>query len=219
MQSFINMMNEKYGIKMDRDDLIDIINANAPIGDVNYGGVRKYNKGVPLEDKKMKEITLNIDGKEIKATISKKEIEELINRKWPQEGDNFWWVSDESQVMYSFDFDPYDFRHKACMLMGNIYRTRQEGEYALRAQKLIAAIAKRRKELNGDWNPVDADKYFDGYCIIYSEDEYIDSESAYLNVTGSPFGIYKYSEHARTIIEEFKDDLLWFFTEYTVAVN
>ena len=165
----------------------------------------------------MKEITLNIDGKEIKATISEKEIEKLTEKEWPQEGDNFWWVSDESQVMHSFDFDPYDFRHKACMLMGNIYRTQQEAENALRARKLITAIAKRRKELNGDWVP-DWEDNGAKQQIVFWEGE-ISIDTAYSSIIASPFGVYKTKTSAQTIIDEFRDELEWYFTEYTVSVN
>ena len=156
----------------------------------------------------MKEITINIDGKEIKAMVSKEELEKLTRKEekeWPQEGEPYWWVSGAGMPRpYNFYNDSSD---RLLMSIGNFYRSEQEALDAIRAQKLIAAVARRRKELNGDWKPVDY------------EGDYISFNSAYLNVTGTPFGIYKDSECVRTIIEEFKDDLLWFFTEYVVSVN
>ena len=164
----------------------------------------------------MKEITLNIDGKEIKATVSEEEIEKLTKKEWPQEGDEYWYVGDVYVRTNHWKNFPFDTKQ---LEIGNCYRTKEEALDAVRAQKLIADVARRRKELNGDWKPVDEDEDFDGYCIVYYEGSYITFNSAYLNVTGAPFGIYKDIKCAETIIEEFKDDLLWYFTEYIVSVN
>lgn len=164
----------------------------------------------------MKEITLNIDGKEIKATVSEEEIEKLTKKEWPQRGDKYWYL-------YDFGIKPFsgtyadDNADRARREVGNMYRTKQEALDAIRAQKLIAAIAKRRKELNGDWvldwnGPERA--YFIYFCRSgLTHNWYMDANYA------SPFGYFKSIEIAHTIIEEFRDELTWYFTEYTVSVN
>ena len=138
-------------------------------------------------------------------------------KEWPQIGDRYYWTTIYGSLQDKiFEGNPDE---KTLISNGNVYRTKQGALDAVRAQKLIAAVARRRKELNGDWVPVDENKDFDGYCIVYYEGDYITFNSAYLNVTGATFGIYKDRECVRTIIEEFQDELKWYFTEYIVSVN
>ena len=158
----------------------------------------------------MKEIILNIDGKEIKATVSEEELEKLTKKEekeWPQRGDKYWYL-------YEHGIKDVD---RARREVGNMYRTKQEAENAIRAQKLIAAIAKRRKELNGDWKPNWEDSWAKQQ-IVFWEGE-ISVDTVYSSIIASPFGVYKTVTSAVTIIDEFEDELTWYFTEYTVSVN
>ena len=154
----------------------------------------------------MKEITLNIDGKEIKATVSEEEIEKLTRKEekeWPQLGDTYWWVSGAGMPRpYNFVNDSSD---RLLMSIGNFYRSEQEAKNAIRARKLIAAVARRRKELNGDWKPDWEDNEGKQQIVLWEGEISIDT--AYSSIIASPFGVYKTKTSAQTIIDEFRDEL------------
>lgn len=87
-----------------------------------------------------------------------------------------------------------------------------------RATALIAAVAKRRKELNGEWKPdwsYGDKKYFIEYCKDYKL--YVNH---FLSIcSGSPFGYFKSSCRAVAIIDEYEEELIWYFTEYLPSIN
>lgn len=164
----------------------------------------------------MKEITIKHDGKEIKAQVSEEELKKLMQEpEWPQMADKYWFVSDWFGPEWVYMVN--DSVNKNRIALGNFYRTKEEAENALRAQKLIAAVAKRRKELNGDWK-LDWENADDKYFICFYNGNlhpfiYISSDH------GSPFGTFKNIESAQTIIAEFQDELTWYFTEYQPSIN
>lgn len=166
----------------------------------------------------MKNITINIDGKEIKAQVSEEDIKKLTQEpEWPQDGDEYWYISTLTGPKASEGmWEDHSFYH-GLLEVGNCYRTEQEAKDALRAQKLIAAVAKRRKELNGEWKPNWSrgdKKYFIEYRKEYL---YVNHFLSICSV--SPFGYFKSSCRAVAIIDEYEDELLWYFTEYLPSIN
>ena len=164
----------------------------------------------------MKEITISVDGQEIKAQISEEELKKLMQEpEWPQVGDTYWWIvvtGEISPMAYAaYEVD------KEIQLLGNMYRTKQGALDAIRARKLITAVARRRKELNGDWKPEWEDNEAKQQIVFWEGEISIDA--AYSSIIASPFGVYKTKTSAAIIIEEFRDELEWYFTEYTVSVN
>ena len=98
--------------------------------------------------------------------------------------------------------------------IGNYFKSEEDAEMVIRAMQIEQAIRIRRIELNDGWEPdwddIDEDKCFIftecGCCLkIFNVDLY-----NFLPI----FGYYKSEEIAEQIIYEFKDDLLWYFTEY-----
>lgn len=166
----------------------------------------------------MKEITIKYDGQEIKAQISDEELQKLLQElEWPQWMDKYWYVDDcyGPEWIYMED-DSVD---KNRMALGNFYRTKKEAENAFRAQKLIAAVAKRRKELNGDWKPDwFADSGCEKYYIQYQDNKLSPIWREY-ECRDSIFGVFKSVRATQTIIDEFKDELTWYFNEYLPSIN
>lgn len=152
--------------------------------------------------------------------------EELASLKkeeqgWPQSGDKYFYSKFLGEV-YETTWNEREFDKKSFEL-GNFYRTREEAENKVRATRLEAAIARRRKELNGDWVPVWGDTQ-NKYHIIYWGNWEPKGEALRVNYTGNyvfttAFGFYKSGDDARTIIEEFEEELLWCFTEYLPSIN
>lgn len=167
----------------------------------------------------MKEITLNIDGKEIKVILSEKEIKKLVKKErkeWPQNTDEYWWIDVFGDVV-STRFCAPSLRDQVKILLGNTYRTEQEAINALRAQKLIAAITKRRKELNGNWK-LNWEDPKTKWAILHLDGN-LNPDVVLIHNRVSPFGIYKNFRSAYTIIKEFRDELCWYFYEYIVEMN
>ena len=138
--------------------------------------------------------------------------------EWPQNGDKCFYFNDFGEV-YEITWDGCDFDQKGFEL-GNFYRTREEAENKLRATRLEAAIARRRKELNGDWVPVWGSTQSNYHIFL----GYPGGEALRVDYTGkyvftTAFGFYKSRDDVRTIIEEFEEELLWYFTEYLPSIN
>lgn len=161
----------------------------------------------------MKKVTILIDGEEIQVSMTKKEIENLIKKTWPLEGNKYWFVDLNGKESYTYF---YKDDGKNPLPMGNIYYTKQDARNAIRAQKLVTAIARRRKELNGDW-VID----WDGNQTQWYIDRYnmtIEPEIATSDMP-SPFGLYQLKTSVDIIIDEFEEELEWYFSEYIKEIN
>ena len=159
----------------------------------------------------MKVIKINIDGKEIEATITAEDAKRITD--WPQIGDEVWVVLLDGDIeRATFDGNAIT---RGAIAIGNMFRTREDAEKEVRARKLIAAIRKRRKELNGDWVP-DWPDYDDAKHIIYMVPGEVEPgvTCAWRANCAPVFGYFKREEDAFAVIDEFKDELIWYFTEY-----
>lgn len=173
----------------------------------------------------MKSIIIKIDGKEIKAQVREEDIRKLTEEKeeWPRNGVYYYYIntaSVSSSGGTSISIKMWDEDNDFCTInagIGNVYRTGEEAKAALRTQILIAAVAKRRKELNGDWK-VDWKAYQDKHFIRHDGDA-LEVECRVFIHSGNVFGAYKNADAASTIIDEFRDKLIWYFEEYLPSIN
>ena len=111
---------------------------------------------------------------------------------------------------YLVAFDCYPTKEKSSV--GNYFKSEEDAEMVVRAMRIEQAIRIRRIELNNGWEPDFDDVFENKYFISNEEYIYVDRT---LNYNYLPvFGYYKSKEIAEQIIYEFKDDLLWYFTEY-----
>lgn len=81
-----------------------------------------------------------------------------------------------------------------------------------RAEALHRNMLKRSAELCDkiDWNNGKENKYFIGYCYATKEIRILAT-----NYTKDAFQIYfDTKEHAQQVMEEFRDELIWYFTEF-----
>lgn len=117
---------------------------------------------------------------------------------------------------YSDGFDYYPTKENSSV--GNYFKSKDDAEMVIRAMKIEQAIRIRRIELNDGWEPDWENTNLRKYFIIYEYSNYIKND-IYPEYTygfnGLPiFGYYETYEIAQQIIDEFKDDLLWYFNEY-----
>lgn len=163
---------------------------------------------------------LEVNGKEIKLEIPEEEITKLIEASEQQKKTGYE-RSENRSTYYCIDYDGQvtsDCDCKAdednsCYETANYYSDKTVAENNARADALMRklrrfAIEHRTKEL--DWNYIDERKYFIAYD--HGTKRLIDAS----NLTCQDFGktYFDSKETAKAAIEEFKDELLWYFTEY-----
>ena len=150
----------------------------------------------------------------------KKQVEELPEdekkiRTLPSEDESFTYIGSTSlcsyEGIYPMSFDYYQTKENSSI--GNYFKSEEDAEMVIKAMKIEQAIRIRRIELNDGWEPdwESLTEYKSYICIdkgaLYSmKTQVYDSAPA--------FGYFKSQEIARQIIDEFKDDLLWYFNEY-----
>ncbi len=102
--------------------------------------------------------------------------------------------------------------------VGNYFKSEEDARMVIKAMQLEQAIRIRRIELNDGWEPDWGNMNLKKYFIFYEDSKYIKNdilpEYTY-SVNDLPvFGYYKTYEIARQIIDEFKEELYWYFKEY-----
>ena len=98
--------------------------------------------------------------------------------------------------------------------IGNYFKSKRDAEMVIRAMELEQSIRIRRIELNDGWEPDWDDAVERKYYVYFTSDGYLTVYKSFLNKFLPIFGYYKTEEIARQIINEFEDDLLWYFNEY-----
>lgn len=155
----------------------------------------------------------------------KKQIEALPDdekkiRTIPIEGENFFYINDEleceSENNYPYWFDISQTKENSSI--GNYFKSEEDARMVIKAMQLEQAIRIRRIELNDGWEPDWGNMNLKKYFIFYEDSKYIKNdilpEYTY-SVNNLPvFGYYKTYEIARQIIDEFKEELYWYFKEY-----
>lgn len=159
---------------------------------------------------------LTIDGKEFEIEISEEQAKALTEKKKKtgyervEPGENYYIEKHGESYEYTetgviFDSKQYE--------SANYYSDRTVAENNARADRLYRqlrrfAVEHRKKKI--DWNDENTEKYF----IYYSHSNnafYINS-----NARNQSFGVnfFNTRDTARLAIDTFKDELLWYFTEY-----
>lgn len=164
-------------------------------------------------------VKLNYKGKEIVAEIADEELEKLVAEPKKKTG---WEKVSIGEIQYRINsyggvdaetrkdsFNVYSY----CMdEIGNSFSIEELAENILRARTLHENMLRRSVELCDkiDWNNGKEDKYFIGYCYATKEIRIFA-----VNYTKDIFQIYfDTKEHAKQVAEEFRDELIWYFTEF-----
>ena len=161
---------------------------------------------------------LIIEGKEIEVEISEEEYKKIQSSEEKKTGyervteDNvFYSVSDRGDI--EIGDDSFGFIEEEYYDVANYYSSDVVAENNARADKLMRQLrrfAVEHRECGVDFSDINTKKY----CIYYDyrnnelEPDFLFSEKA--------FGVIYFDseETAQAAIDEFHDELIWYFTEY-----
>lgn len=161
----------------------------------------------------MKTVKLIVDGKKVEALIDEKDLEELINKKingYERVNGGYYYYDNGYTVDTILDtgnptsVDLYD--------AANYYSNINIANNNARADKLMRQLrrfAVEHREKDIDWTDENQNKYYiyynykDRFLIDYAN-HYRDFGQIYFDT----------EETAKLAVKTFKDELLWYFTEY-----
>ena len=161
---------------------------------------------------------LIIEGKEIEIEISEEEYKKIQPPKEKKTGyeripdpNGYFYVNAKGEVEYGVDL--YDYIDDKYYNSANYYSSKEVAENNARADKLVRQLrrfAVEHNESGVNFNDTNAKKYY----------IYYDYENNELNVSfvrrTRDFGLIHFDseETANAAIDEFHDELIWYFTEY-----
>lgn len=161
---------------------------------------------------------LIIEGKEIEIEISEEEYKKLQPseekktgyERVPKRGDYFY-ESSRGDVKFEIE-DCYDVDNE-CYESANYYSDKTVAENNARADKLMRQLRRfsvEHRKYKTNFNSINANRYYIIYqCEINEIKPYHTSYAIYFGA------IYFDSEEtAQAAIDEFHDELIWYFTEY-----
>ena len=161
---------------------------------------------------------LIIEDKEIEVEISEEEYKKLQSSEEKKTGyervteDNvFYFVSDRGDI--EIGDDSFGFIDEGYYDVANYYSSETVAENNTRADRLMRqlrrfAVEHREREVN--FNDMNTKKF----CIYYNyrdnelEPDFLFSEKAFGTIC------FDSEETVNTAIDEFRDELIWYFTEY-----
>lgn len=168
----------------------------------------------------MKNAKLIIDGKEIEVLISEETLEKLTNKRttgYERASFGSRYYTDRCGKVETFTeskewnkglkFDEEVYKS------GNYYSDPDVAANNIRADNLMRQLrrfAVENRKANVDWNDETQCKY--RLCYSYLDKEFFINFADYWRGFGQIY--FDTEETARQAIETFKDELLWYFTEY-----
>lgn len=183
------------------------------------------------EDRRYKKMTIEALLEEIKQQVGtlleelKKQVEALPDdekkiRTLPIDGEKYTYIDASQLMLYTHTYpDVFDYSYdgdKENSSIGNYFKSEEDAEMVVRAMKLEQSIRLRRIELNDGWEPnwdyLSESKYYITYDYIGSKDVFVSATFGFHFLPN--FGYYKSEKIAQQIIDEFENDLLWYFNEY-----
>ena len=163
-----------------------------------------------MANRELEELLVKAD--DIRRSIAKiiKDDRTKARQKGPAKGQTYWFAHIDYADSYTYDADYFDsdvFRFRG------IYPERRFAEAELKANELIQAVNRRRRELN-EGKEFGKRKYH----IVYLSNSELGmretSKSSYDLDSAYPFGLFKDSADCNACIHEFKDGLEWFYRDY-----
>ena len=162
----------------------------------------------------MKTITLIIDGKEIEAQVNEEDLKEVEREREfgrAEKGKVYFYFSQYFKP--KVDSDEFIECDKVLFDSGNYFLTEKECEDTARVVSLWLRMKRFADEHNKrkfDFDNVKTRKFFISYNLEKEKLTFFPSMGI-----KSAFQIYFYSaETAHKAIDEFHDELMWYFTEY-----
>ena len=161
---------------------------------------------------------LIIEGKEFEVEISEEEYKKIQTTENNKTGyerapkdDEFYYVSSRGHV----EFAPDDYRaiDADYYESANYYSSDVVAENNARADKLMRQLrrfAVEHRKCGVNLNSTKTEKYY--ICYDCARDELGTTFSFYARIFGTIY--FDSEEIARAAIDEFRDELIWYFTEY-----
>ena len=159
--------------------------------------------------------TLIIEGKEIEIEISEEEYKKLhpseTGYERVPESDIYFYVSYNDKVDATVE-DCYDVDNE-CYESANYYSSETVAENNARADKLMRQLRRfsvEHRERGVNLNDTNTKKY----CIYYDYGN--NTLGTAFTLCAKTFGTIRFDseETAQAAIDEFRDELIWYFTEY-----
>ena len=161
---------------------------------------------------------LIIEGKEIEIEISEEEYKKIQPPKEKKTGyeripdpNGYFYVNAKGEVEYGVDL--YDYIDDKYYNSANYYSSKEVAENNARADKLVRQLrrfAVEHRECGVNFNNTNTEKHYIYYD--YKNDEL---GVSFVRRTRD-FGViyFDLGETANAAIDEFRDELIWYFTEY-----
>ena len=161
---------------------------------------------------------LIIEGKEIEIEISEEEYKKIQPPKEKKTGyeripdpNGYFYVNAKGEVEYGVDL--YDYIDDKYYNSANYYSSKEVAENNARADKLVRQLrrfAVEDRECGVNFNNTNTEKHYIYYD--YKNDEL---GVSFVRRTRD-FGViyFDLGETANAAIDEFRDELIWYFTEY-----
>ena len=161
---------------------------------------------------------LIIEGKEIEIEISEEEYKKLQSPEEKKTGyervledDVFYYVSDRDDI--EIGDDSFGFIDEEYYDVANYYSSETVAENNARADKLMRQLrrfAVEHRERGVSFDDINIEKYY--ICYDYASDELEVSSVVFSKNFGAIY--FDSKETANAAIDEFRDELMWYFTEY-----
>lgn len=163
----------------------------------------------------MKNAKLIIDGKEIEVLISEETLEQLANKRttgYERVRSGSTYYTDSCGVVKTFE-ECTEYSDEAVYESGNYYSDPDVAANNIRADNLMRQLrrfAVKNRKSDIDWDDNTQNKHYLYYDYVNKE-VFINSTS-YWRTFGQIY--FDTKETAQQALEIFKDELLWYFTEY-----
>lgn len=161
---------------------------------------------------------LIIEGKEIEVEISEEEYKKLQSSEEKKTGyervtenDAFYYVSDRGDI--EIGDDSFGFIDEEYYDVANYYSSETVAENNARADKLMRQLRRfsvEHREHGVNLNDMNTEKHY--ICYDYEGDELGTTFTFVARVFGAIY--FDSEETTRAAIDEFRDELIWYFTEY-----
>lgn len=152
-------------------------------------------------------------------------LKKVINT--PKEDEDLYYIGPIGSIEYLDKFEKciYAYTDDNGITIGNYFKSMNDAEKTIKALNIEHAIRLKRIVLNNGWEPDWTETNQMKYIIYFSKS--ISSNGIELGVSSNNtqynaapiFGYYEKIGYAWEIIDQFKDELRWYFAEYLPNVD
>lgn len=178
------------------------------LGEVRQEAIEGLEQVMTMLEEKMAEIEGLLD------KLKRKEVPPVWR---PEDGAHYWTSAHTyglTEYRWDGEGDAIDLHY---LSLGDVYRTEEEAQNALRAMKLVETIRRERKLANGDWEW--PDEYVEGWVIGWVHGCSLRPLQPDCRGCANSFGIWLHWHSLADVIDKYRDDLTWYFSKYLPSIN